>query len=96
MKGDWTFYPEWGDKVGLGVLRTLNMPGVLSEGSFHDYVPEGWRLRNNNHLHHEAWSMLRALTQYENVNPEPTGIIAGTVRDKLTSTGILFQTGNKG
>ena len=32
VKGDWSFYPEWGDKVGLGVLRTLAMPGVLSEG----------------------------------------------------------------
>ncbi len=95
VKGDWTFYPEWGDKVGLGVLRTLNMPGVLSEGSFHDYVPEGWRLRNSNHLHHEAWSMLRALAQYENVIPEPTGIIAGTVRDKLTSPEYYFKPGTK-
>ncbi|MRR20198.1 hypothetical protein EG827_08380 [bacterium] len=95
VKGDWTFYPEWGDKVGLGVLRTLNMPGVLSEGSYHDYVPEGWRLRNKNHLHHEAWSILRALAQYENVIPEPTGIIAGTVRDKLTSPEYYFKPGTK-
>ena len=94
VKGDWTFYPDWGDK-GLGVLRTLNMPGVLSEGSFHDYVPEGWRLRNNNHLHHEAWAMLRALAQYENVTPEPTGIIAGTVRDRLTSPEYYFKPGTK-
>jgi len=94
VKGDWTFYPDWGTQ-GLGVLRTLNMPGVLSEGSFHDYVPEGWRLRNNNHLHHEAWAMLRALAQYENVTPEPTGIIAGTVRDKLTSPEYYFKPGTK-
>jgi N-acetylmuramoyl-L-alanine amidase len=94
VKGDWTFYPDWGTQ-GLGVLRTLNMPGVLSEGSFHDYVPEGWRLRNNNHLHHEAWAMLRALAQYENVVPEPTGIIAGTVRDILTSPGYYFKPGTK-
>jgi len=94
VKGDWTFYPDWGTQ-GLGVLRTLNMPGVLSEGSFHDYVPEGWRLRNNNHLHHEAWAMLRALAQYENVVPEPTGIIAGTVRDLLTSPGYYFKPGTK-
>lgn len=85
VKGDWTFYPDWGDKVGLGVLRTLNMPGVLSEGSYHDYIPEGWRLRNESHLRHEAWAMLRALQQFYNVNPEPFGIIAGTVRDELTS-----------
>ena len=93
VKGDWTFYPEWGDKVGLGVLRTLTMPGVLSEGSFHDYVPEGWRLRNNNHLHHEAWAMLRALAEYENVTREATGIIAGTVRDSLTSPEYYFKPG---
>ncbi len=93
VKGDWTFYPEWGDKVGLGVLRTLTMPGVLSEGSFHDYVPEGWRLRNSNHLHHEAWAMLRALAEYSNVNAEPFGIIAGTVRDSLTSPDYYFKPG---
>jgi len=85
VKGDWTFYPEWGDQVGLGVLRDLTMPGVLSEGSYHDYIPEGWRLRNENHLRHEAWAMLRALQQFYNVNPESLGIIAGTVRDELTS-----------
>ncbi len=94
VKGDWTFYPDWGTQ-GLGVLRTLNMPGVLSEGSYHDYVPEGWRLRNNNHLHHEAWAMLRALALYENIVPEPTGIIAGTVRDVLTSPGYYFKPGTK-
>jgi len=90
VKGDWTFYPEWGSQVGLGVLRTLNMPGVLSEGSYHDYIPEGWRLRNANHLHHEAWSMLRALQQYFTVTTEPTGIIAGTVRDELTAPGWYY------
>jgi N-acetylmuramoyl-L-alanine amidase len=95
VKGDWTFYPEWGSQVGLGVLRTLNMPGVLSEGSYHDYVPEGWRLRNNNHLHHEAWAMLRALEEFENVSAEPTGIIAGTVRDKYTSPDYYFKPGTK-
>jgi N-acetylmuramoyl-L-alanine amidase len=95
IKGDWTFYPEWGYQVGLGVLRTLNMPGVLSEGSYHDYVPEGWRLRNNNHLHHEAWAMLRALEEFENITAEPTGIIAGTVRDKYTSPDYYFKPGTK-
>lgn len=93
VKGDWTFYPEWGEQVGLGVLRTLSMPGVLSEGSFHDYIPEGWRLRNENHLHHEAWAMLRALQQHFNVAVEPTGIIAGTVRDELTAPPYYFGPG---
>ena len=95
VRGDWTFYPEWGDKVGLGVLRTLTMPGVLSEGSYHDYIPKSWRLRNKNHLHHESWAILRALAQYGNVIPEPTGIIAGTVRDKMTSPSYYFKPGTK-
>ncbi len=95
VKGDWTFYPEWGSQVGLGVLRTLNMPGVLSEGSYHDYIPEGWRLRNANHLHHEAWAMLRALQQHFSVVPEPSGIIAGTVRDELTSPTYYFSPGTR-
>jgi hypothetical protein len=94
VKGDWTFYPDWGTQ-GLGVLRTLNMPGVLSEGSFHDYIPEGWRLRNENHLHHEAWAMLRALQEFYNVPPEPSGIIAGVVRDELTSPPWYFRPGTR-
>lgn len=94
VKGDFTFYPEWNNS-GLGVLRGLTMPGVLSEGSFHDYVPEGWRLRNNNHLHHESWAMLRAMQEFWNVAQEPTGIIAGTVRDQLTSPPYYFRTGTR-
>lgn len=95
VKGDWTFYPEWGDKVGLGVLRTLTLPGVLSEGSYHDYIPEGWRLRNENHLHHEAWAMLRALQQFYSITPEPSGVIAGTVRDELTSPSWYYKPGTR-
>lgn len=94
VKGDWTFYPDWGTQ-GLGVLRGLTMPGVLSEGSFHDYVPEGWRLRNADYLHHEAWAMLRALEEFEYVKAEPTGIIAGTVRDQFSSPAYYFKPGTK-
>lgn len=92
VKGDWTFYPEWGTQ-GLGVLRGLSMPGVLSEGSFHDYVPESWRLRNNDFLHHEAWAFVRALIEYENVAPVSTGIITGVVRDSLKSPSWYFKPG---
>lgn len=95
VKGDWTFYPEWGDKVGLGVLRDLTMPGVLSEGSYHDYIPEGWRLRNANHLHHESWAILRSLQQHFNVQGDPSGIIAGTVRDELNSPPYYFRPGTR-
>ncbi|HNY14650.1 MAG TPA: Ig-like domain-containing protein, partial [Bacteroidales bacterium] len=94
IKGDLTFYPQWGTQ-GLGVLRGLNIPGVLSEGSFHDYVPEGWRLRNSDFLHHESWAFVRALAQHENVAPPSHGIIAGIVRDTLKQPGWYFKPGTR-
>jgi hypothetical protein len=95
VKGDWTFYPEWGYHVGLGVLRGLTMPGVLSEGSFHDYIPESWRLRNNDFLHHESWAFTRSFIEYRNVTPLTHGLIAGTVRDPLSSPSYYFKPGTK-
>lgn len=95
VKGDWTFYPEWGDQVGLGVLRTLTMPGVLSEGSFHDYIPESWRLRNDDYLHHESWAFLRAFIEFYNSTPVNHGIIAGVVRDTLQTPTWYFKPGTR-
>ncbi len=95
VKGDWTFYPDWGDQVGLGVLRTLNMPGVLSEGSFHDYISESWRMRNEDFLHHESWALLRSFLQYYNINPSQYGVIAGVVRDTLLTPSWYFKPGTR-
>lgn len=95
VKGDWSFYPDWGDKVGLGVLRTLSMPAVLSEGSFHDYIPESWRLRNNDFLHHESWAFLRSFIQFYNVAPVNHGVIAGVVRDTLLTPSWYFKKGTR-
>lgn len=95
VKGDWTFYPEWGDKVGLGVLRTLTMAGVLSEGSFHDYIPESWRLRNEDFLHHESWAFTRTILDHENTVPLPHGIIAGVARDTLQTPTWYFKPGTR-
>ncbi|MCX6333295.1 MAG: Ig-like domain-containing protein [Bacteroidia bacterium] len=94
VKGDWSFYPEWGTQ-GLGVLRGLTMPGVLSEGSFHDYIPESWRLKNHDFLHHESWAFTRALIEHENVAPVSNGLIAGIVRDSLRSPSWYFKPGTK-
>lgn len=95
VKGDWTFYPDWGDKVGLGVLRTLTMPGVLSEGSFHDYVPESWRLRNPDFLHHESWAFLRSFIEFYNIASPEHGIIAGVIRDTLQTPSWYFRPGTR-
>jgi N-acetylmuramoyl-L-alanine amidase len=92
VKGDFTFYPEWNNQ-GLGVLRGLNMPGVLSEGSFHDYIPESWRLRNEDFLHHESWAFARAFMEYKNVTPVTHGYIAGIVREPLKSPSYYYKPG---
>ncbi len=77
-RGDWTFY---GSTSGLGVLRTLSMPGTLSEGSFHDYIPESWRLMNMEYKKHEAYAVASSFLQYFNQPGFATGFIAGVVRD---------------
>jgi N-acetylmuramoyl-L-alanine amidase len=94
VKGDWTFYPDWGLQ-GLGVLRNLTMAGVLSEGSFHDYIPESWRLRNTDFLHHESWALARSFIGYRNVVPPGHGVIAGIIRDPLRSPSWYFKAGTK-
>jgi N-acetylmuramoyl-L-alanine amidase len=75
-RGDRTFLG-----FNLGVLNGLNMPGTLSEGSFHDYLPEAWRLKNNSYLKHEAWAIARSFLQYCNAGTFINGIVAGIVRD---------------
>ena len=42
--GDLTLNPSW--SLGYGVLYPLTVPGIISEGSFHDYQPEVDRLLN--------------------------------------------------
>lgn len=80
VRGDLSFYSDWG-KLGLAALRTLAVPGVLSEGSFHDYLPESWRLRNYDYLHHESWAIYRSLESHFEVKPFRKGIAAGVIRD---------------
>jgi len=83
-RGDWSFYPSWGDKVGLGVLRTLSMPGTLSEGSFHDYPPETWRLQNLDYRKSEAWAIARSFVKLNDAAGDfPTHNLAGIVRDSF-------------
>ncbi len=78
IRGDWTFY---GSTSGLGVLRQLTMPGTLSEGSFHDYVPESWRLQSLDYRKHESWGIARSFLQFYNQPSYSHGIITGLVRD---------------
>jgi N-acetylmuramoyl-L-alanine amidase len=79
VAGDFDFYGT--GQPYLGVFKGLTMPGTLSEGSFHDYYPESWRLKNDSYLKHEAWAIARAFLQYYNKPGFSNGIVAGILRD---------------
>lgn len=83
VSGDKTFgrlyMDNWSD--GYGVLRGLTVPGVISEGSMHDYYPETYRLMNMEYKWLEAWNFLKAFCTYFKKAEIPTGNIAGYVKD---------------
>ena len=79
VRGDFDFYGT--GKAYLGVLKNLQMPGQLSEGSFHDYTPESWRLQNLDYRKHEAWAIARSFIEYFEADEFSHGIIAGLVKD---------------
>jgi len=83
VRGDWTFYNSTG---GLGVLRNLAMEGVLSEGSFHDYIQESWRLKNDAYLLREAYVFVKSFIEYYKLPTMTDGIVHGIVRDKLKNS----------
>ena len=90
VSGDWSFYPDWGTS-GLGVLRPLTMPGMLSEGSFHDYIPEAWRLKNSEYLRHEAWAITRSMLEHFAAGTLQNGIVAGILRDPFEDVPSTYK-----
>lgn len=80
--GDLTLNPSW--SYGYGVLYPLTVPGIISEGSFHDYAPEVGRLLSLDYRRQEAWNMYYAMVDYfEMTEQESLGHITGIVRDSL-------------
>jgi N-acetylmuramoyl-L-alanine amidase len=80
--GDLTLNPTF--TYGYGVLYPLEVPGIISEGSFHDYQPEVDRLLNIEYRKQEAWNMLYAMMDYfELEETESVGHISGLIRDSL-------------
>lgn len=80
VRGDWDFY-DWGTS-GLGVLRQLTSPGALSEGSFHDYIPEAYRLMSDDFCWLEAWHFYKSFEEYFQIATTDTkGLVAGVVYD---------------
>ena len=77
--GDLTLNPSW--TYGYGVLYPANMPATISEGSFHDYIPESWRLMNLDYRRHEARAIARSFLEYFGEPGFGVGAIAGVTRD---------------
>jgi N-acetylmuramoyl-L-alanine amidase len=84
-RGDYSFLG-----FNLGVLRNTNMPATLSEGSFHDYIPESWRLKNTDYRRHEAWAITRAFLNYFNAGTVEFGAVAGLLRDPLNNVSYFY------
>lgn len=81
ISGDLTFYQNmW--EGGLGVLRTLYVVGLLSEGGMHEHRPEAYRLMNDDYWWLEAWHFVRAIMEfYDTEDRFVTGNVAGIVYD---------------
>ncbi len=83
VTGDKTFgriAMGWSD--GYGVMRGLTVPGTISEGMMHDYIPETYRLMNMEYKWMEAWNFFKSFCNYFKASEViPTGNIAGSVRD---------------
>jgi len=79
--GDWSFRPEWGTQ-GYGVLRGNYAVANLSEGSFHDYIPEAYRLLSLAYCWMEGWNIsLGADKYFGRLDNFGQGVITGNVRD---------------
>ncbi len=65
----------------LGVLNNLSMPGVLSEASFWDYVPEIHRLNSEQYLKLEAFSLVHSFLEYYEVPGKAHNFVEGVVMD---------------
>ncbi len=73
--------PFTGFTNGLGVLNNLNMPGTLSEASFHSNINEGRRLMNSSYRKAAAWSIVKSFLKYYDKPLLPVGEMGGVITD---------------
>ncbi len=92
LAGDYDFY-DWGVGVGLGVLRKLTVPGMLSEGSYHDYIPETYRLLNKDYCWLEAYHFAKSVIEYFGTTEKfTTGVVCGSLYDsRLICTDAIYN-----
>jgi len=89
--GDYTFYGTGHNY--LGVFRYLNIPGTLSESSFHDYWPNTYRLQNLDYRINDAWAIALAFAKYYDEPMPDFGNLAGIVRTKEDKTNYEYISG---
>lgn len=82
IAGDKTFARTiMGWSNGYGVLRWLNVPGTLSEGMMHDYLPETYRLMNIDYKRQESFYFAKTFIEYYCGGQLPYGAIGGKIHD---------------
>lgn len=89
--GDYQFYG-----YNLGVLRTNNRPGYLVETIFHDYRPDGLRLKSDIYNKYTAWQLLMACKENSGgsagASGNVKGCIIGDIRDQAKTCGYTNYT----
>ena len=82
VDGDKTFARTiMGWSNGYGVLRNLKVPGTISEGMMHDYLPETYRLMNIDYKRQESFYFAKTFMEHFCEGELPYGAIGGKIND---------------
>ena len=82
IAGDKTFARTiMGWSNGYGVMRNLGVPGTISEGMMHDYLPETYRLMNIDYKRQESFQFAKTFYEYFCKGQLPYGAIGGKIHD---------------
>ncbi len=77
---DWTFYGGCNGGFNLGVLNDLQMPGELSEATFHDHPDEENKMRNPDFLKLEARAIFMTFLDFFDAGEMATGALSGIIK----------------
>ena len=82
IAGDKTFAKDiMGWSNGYGVLRWLTVPGTISEGMMHDYLPETYRLMNIDYKRQESFYFAKTFIEWFCDGQLKDGAIGGKIHD---------------
>lgn len=82
IAGDKTFARTiMGWSNGYGVMRNLKVPGTISEGMMHDYLPETYRLMNIDYKRQESFQFAKTFMEYFCGGQLKDGAIGGKIYD---------------